>query len=1014
MVSYDVSVSMGMTDNVSGTLKKINTQIEKVLNNATEFESTVQKLTKRFNTMNDSLAPMAYNLERIAASYKTLNRYSGLTLPRVSSTANLNSSVGARVVETPEERAMREILASQERVQKSIRERIKLQEDAARRSVEAERKAAKEREAIVKRLTKQGEENQKRIQREAEEARRRAMAMNNELARTRTVTNTAKNGIDSLTSSIKRLAMGYISLQSAMKFLNTSDSLILTEGKLSNMTDDVEGLMDNIYQMSQDTRTSYLDNASQIAKMWQLTGGTEGIFETQDKLLQFNEVLNKGFILGGSGTREINASLYQLTQALSSGRLQGDELRSLAENAPYLINSITTSLEEMYNEGKDQSQWIDLTYKDLKELGAQGVLTSDLIVSAVLNSTDEIRDAYKNLTPTFAQVFQTIKNQATKIAEPILKKINEVVNSEAFAKTAQAFMKMLAVVVAALNPVIELILWVGEIVADNWAMVEPVIWGIVSALAVYGTYLLAIKAATVAVALATSALKAVQLMFKGLTIMAVLYQLALGKVTWAQTKMALASIVASGADATKTKTNWSVVTSEWAKVKAMATSTKTLWGKTGATAVATGATAGLTGATWGFVTAEYAALAPILAVIGAIVAVIAIIVIAVKAWNYFGDTATTVMGAVAGGVAWLAGWIWNAVLWVWNGFITVIEWILAAVVGVGAVIYDIGAGVVNFIIDAVAVVAGTVSALGAFIANIGAGIWNGAVNVVEGIVNLFIWAKNMVHNAFSELIEFVNGVCSFATDIYNSVTGKQAKAFALDVSEKVDVNSGSVSYEDKKIKTNIDIGDAFMEGFNSIIQHRVEYANPLDAGKDVLDALTNSNLENLKADYINPDAWASEAIKWGDGLTAGLEDYDDYMKEAEKQQADAEKLMKDAEDALNKANAGDNDKNSLPNYSGSNLSGGGLDPETEAALGAIKGDTGAIADNVSVSSAELELLRELAERKAINRFTTAEVKITNHMNNNINSEMDMDGEVNYLTEELNKALVAGSEAANHY
>ena len=992
------NVHMQMTNVMtSGELSK--EQIEELNAEYQKYISNVKAVTLDVMYLGEAtdVALASPELERAIQDYEEMEK-------------QIRESAEAQAQLNAEKKAMDAILKSQERAQKDINKMIKEQETAERKAAEANKKAAREYEAIQKRLTKQGKENIRHM----EEARARARAFNNELSRTNSIARNAKSGMDSLTSSIKGLAASYISLQSAQAVLNTSDSLILTEGKLSNMTKDVEGLMDNIYQMSQDTRTSYLDNASQIAKMWQLTGGTEGIFDSQDKLLQFNEVLNKGFILGGSGTREINASLYQLTQALSSGRLQGDELRSLAENAPYLINAVTNSLEKMYNEGKDQSEWIDLTYKDLKELGAQGVLTSDLIVAAVLNSTDEIRNAYKNLTPTFAQVFQTIKNQAVKISEPVLKKLNEIVNSEAFEKTAQALMKMLAVVVAALGPVIDLILWVGEVVADNWAIVEPIIWGLVGALAVYGTYLLAIKAATVAVTIASKAMAAVQFIFKGLAAMAVLYQLALGKVTWTQAKMAMSSIFASNMDAIKTKTNWGVVTSEWAKVKAMATSTTTLWGKAGATAVATGATAGLTGATWGFVGAEYAALAPILLVVGALLLVIAVIWIAVKAWNYLKDDSMTVIGAIAGATAWLAGWIWNGLLFIYNGAITVLEYILAGAVGTAAILYNIVAGIVNFVIDVIAFIVGSVKAGYAVIVNIGYGINNAFWSVAEGVANAFIWAKNQIHNAFVSLFGWLDTAMGWAVDAYNSIAeglGKKTISFNGIIGEKVDPTEGFVDFSNHK-KDYMDVTDAFMDGWDSIAKYRLDYENPLDVGSEALD-LFKGTMDGWKAEYVDPDEWASKGINWGNNL-GGDNEYDKYMKEAEKQQAEADKLMKEAEDALDKSKAKDNYKNSVANPSHSNLGGGGLTPDQDAAIGAVKDNTSSIADSVSTSSAELELLRELAERKAINRFTTAEIRITNNMTNTINSEMDMDGVVNYLTEELNRSLVAGSEAANHY
>lgn len=404
----------------------------------------------------------------------------------------------------------------------------------------------------------------------------------------------------SFKGTLKDIIGLYAGFEIVSTALNWSDEITLTQGKLRQLTDDVEGFMNKTYQMSQDTRTSYMDNASQMAKMWQLTGGTDGIFDNEDKLIAFNELLNKSFVLGGSGTREINASMYQLTQALSSGRLQGDELRSLAENAPYLINTITNSIEEMYNAGKDQSEWIDLTYNDLKKLGAEGVLTSEVITNAVLRSADDIRAAYENITPTWEQTFQTLKNQVQKISEPILKLVNQMINSESFQKFAQAIIKMFAVAMAVLVPVLELVMSIGEYISDHWSTIEPLVWGIVGGLVVfYGAHLL-IKVASGIMAVYEAAVLLVKLAIAGANIV-------IGHFT-------------------------------------------------GYVSVATGATLAQASATWGLSAATWSVIAALSVVGMALLAVIGVIYLGVAAYNKLTGSAVSATGIIVGS----AFWLWEA------------------------------------------------------------------------------------------------------------------------------------------------------------------------------------------------------------------------------------------------------------------------------------------------------------------------------------------------------------------
>ena len=161
-------------------------------------------------------------------------------------------------------------------------------------------------------------EQTKRVNRQARAAAGSVDRLNQKVYASVDASGKAVFGLNSLRNSLETIVLTYASMRSLKLGVEWSDELTLVQGKLAQLTDDVEGFMRKTYQMSQDTRTSYMDNASQMAKMWQLTGGINGVFDSEEKLLEFNELLNKSFILGGSGVREINASIYQLTQALSS------------------------------------------------------------------------------------------------------------------------------------------------------------------------------------------------------------------------------------------------------------------------------------------------------------------------------------------------------------------------------------------------------------------------------------------------------------------------------------------------------------------------------------------------------------------------------------------------------------------------------------------------------------------------------------------------------------------------
>lgn len=739
------------------------------------------------------------------------------------------------------------------------------------------------------------------LQRETKESTTVTDKFNNELDETTSKAKSSSNGLEGLNSTLKRIGGAYLGVETLKTAFDWSDQLTLTEGKLAQLTDDVEGFMNKAYQMSQDTRTSYMDNASQMAKMWQLTGGTDGIFETEDKLIEFNELLNKGFILGGSGVREINASLYQLTQALSSGRLQGDELRSLAENAPYLINTIVDSVEEMYNAGKDQSEWIDLTYNDFKKLGAEGVLTSELITNAVLNSADEIRDAYKNVKPTWEQTFTSLKNQVQTVSQPILRTLNDLINSEAFEKTTQALVKIFSVVMAFLNPILQGIMAIGEILSDNWSIVEPIIWGIVGALAAYLSYLALAKVYTFALGVVQG------------------FQLIMSKgvgLSMVQNTRALA--IYNGY--TKIATVWSNMLGA-AKMF-------------------------LAGATWSAVVAEYGLIAPLLLIIAVIGAVIGAVYLIVYAYNKWTDSTISATGIIVGAFYWMYAWCYNVIARMWNELVEFAEFIA------------------NLFNDPVYTIKKAFGDLAKSVIN----IW---ISINDAIINIVNSIKGTINGFLSTINDMINAV----VDVYNNTLGNHFGKWG-----KVNLELTTDSWEES---------NKMLEGWKTSIDNWVGEPNKTQISYD------DKKMEYKDlTDYYNKGY--AKGQKWEDDI-AGMFNTDKLLEGLD---TDYTSDIPGVDEYLN----------SIPDYDAPNVGGStDLPDDLKNAIDDIKGNTDDIAN---MGEEELKYLKDIAEQKVINRFTTAEIKVTNNMTNNISSDRDIDGMADYFAEVIERACETTAERVN--
>lgn len=283
---------------------------------------------------------------------------------------------------------------------------------------------------------------------------------------------------NALLSSLKRIAGTYLSIQGIGKVLNLSDTMAQTEARLSLIVDDggsVEELQNQIFASAQEARASYQDTASTVAKLGLQAGKA---FSGNQEIIEFAELMNKNFTIAGASTQEQTAAMYQLTQAMSAGKLQGDEYRSIIENAPLLANAI-----------EDYMVNVQHAEGSMKEWASEGLLTADVIKTALFESADEINERFEEMPMTFAQVWTSIKNQAIRAFDPVLQRLNDVANSDQFQSMVNGVISGLTVLASVVVEVFDLITSAAAFVYDNWSLLSPVIYGIVAAMAAYAGYL---------------------------------------------------------------------------------------------------------------------------------------------------------------------------------------------------------------------------------------------------------------------------------------------------------------------------------------------------------------------------------------------------------------------------------------------------------------------------------------------------------------------------------------------
>lgn len=309
----------------------------------------------------------------------------------------------------------------------------------------------------------------------------------------------ASNG---LMNSIKGIVAAYISVQSVKGALDLSDELTQTTARLEMMGQGfgeagVSGqeLMRQVYASAQDARGSLSDMADVVARFG---NNARDAFGSTQEVIDFANLVQKQMAIAGASTQEAANAELQLSQALGSGVLRGDELNSVFEQAPNLIQNI--------------ADYLDVPIGKIREMASEGELSADVVKASVFSASDEINAKFSQMPMTWGQLWQAFQNSATMAFQPALQRLNEMANSpefQNFVNNAIATMAMLADIV--LN-VFDIMGAAAGFVADNWSVIGPIVYGVAAMLAVYYGWMLLVKGATVAFTIVQGVLNAVMSM----------------------------------------------------------------------------------------------------------------------------------------------------------------------------------------------------------------------------------------------------------------------------------------------------------------------------------------------------------------------------------------------------------------------------------------------------------------------------------------------------------------------
>lgn len=228
----------------------------------------------------------------------------------------------------------------------------------------------------------------------------------------------ATHQTDRLMSSIKRLIGTYASIRGVLSLINLSDTYASNTARIDMMNDgpqttaELQKLQNQIYQAAQRSRGQYQATTNLVAKLGTLAGDA---FSNSDETVAFAEQLNKQIALSGASTQAADAAMLQLTQAMSSGVLRGEELNSILEQAPTIAKTI--------------ADYMGVTTGEMRELASEGKVTASVVKNALLSAAEETNEKFEQMPMTWGQVWNSVVNRLIKASEPLLAFLNLLANN---------------------------------------------------------------------------------------------------------------------------------------------------------------------------------------------------------------------------------------------------------------------------------------------------------------------------------------------------------------------------------------------------------------------------------------------------------------------------------------------------------------------------------------------------------------------------------------------------------
>ena len=295
-----------------------------------------------------------------------------------------------------------------------------------------------------------------------------------------------------LMGALKGAVSIYAVLQGVKSAINASDELTQTTARLNLMNDGAQTtdeLLQMVYQSAQNARGSLTDMAGVVARFGNNAGDA---FDSSAEVVQFAELIQKQMTIAGASSQEASNAMIQLSQGLGAGALRGEELNSVLEQSPTIVQNISKFIGENEEVLQAVASKMNMSADELgknvqghiRDIASEGLLTAELVKNAMFYAADEINAEFESMPMTWGQVWQSIQNTATMAFQPVLDKINEIANSEGFqpavTQVTNSFYFIGNVAAIVIDGIARGINFIGK----NWSVIAPILAVVGSAIMV--------------------------------------------------------------------------------------------------------------------------------------------------------------------------------------------------------------------------------------------------------------------------------------------------------------------------------------------------------------------------------------------------------------------------------------------------------------------------------------------------------------------------------------------------